>query len=125
MLLALTRLAAGSGISQRVRDQPVLRQYLQQAGAPIDHFTYFGRLDSWRSLSRTPLLAWTNLNDAYLLRVREPCIDRQFTNRIGLSSTAGTVAPRLDSVLLDRVPDQRDSPSRIRQMRADLHKDEQ
>jgi hypothetical protein len=102
MLLALTLLAAGSGISQRVRDQQLLRQYLQYAGAPIDHFTYVGRFDSWRSLSRAQLLAWTNLNDAYLLRVREPCIDLQFTNRIGLSRTAGTVTNRLDSVLLDR-----------------------
>jgi len=71
------------------------------------------------------LVVWTNLNDAYL--PREPCINLQFTNRIGLSSTAGTVSNRLDSVLLDRDRCQISEirPADYKRMRSDLRKDKQ
>ena len=119
--------AACSGIAQRANDQQQLQQYLQYAGAPIDHFTYLSRYDSWRSLSRTQLVVWTTINEAYLLTVREPCINLQFTQRIGLSTTAGTVTNLLDSVLVDR---ERCQITEIRQvdykkMRADLRNSKQ
>jgi len=37
--------------------------------------------------------------NAYLLKVMPPCEDLQFANRIGISSTTGTVYSRLDSVI--------------------------
>jgi hypothetical protein len=119
-------LQACSGIPQRVTDQQLQQQYLQYAGAPIDHFTYLGPYDSWSSLSDTQVVVWTNLNDAYLLRVREPCINLHFTQRIGLSSTAGTVSNGLDSVLVDRERCQITEirPVNYKQMRADLRKNQ-
>ena len=116
--------AACSGIPQRVSDEQQLQQYLQYAGAPIDHFTYLSHYDSWRSLSRTQLLVWTTSNDAYLLTVREPCINLQFTQRIGLSTTAGTVSNRLDFVLVDhdRCQITEIRPVDYKKMRADLRK---
>jgi Family of unknown function (DUF6491) len=120
-------LAACSGISQRAKDQEMQAQYQQYAGAPIDHFTYLGHYDDWRSLSSTQLVVWTSLNEAYLLTVREPCIDLKFTNRIGLSSTAGTVTNRLDSVLVnrDRCQITEIRPVDYKKMRSDLRKDKQ
>jgi len=122
--LALT-VAACSGIPQRVNDQQLLAQYLQYAAAPIDHFTYLGRYDSWRSLSGTQLVVWTSFDTAYLLSVREPCINLQFTQRIGLTDTAGTVSNRLDSVLVDRqrCPIAEIRPVDYKKMRAAMRKD--
>ena len=119
--------AACSGIPQRARDEQQQQQYLQYAGAPIDHFTYLSHYDSWRSLSRTQLVVWTTMNDAYLLTVREPCINLQFTQRIGLSSTAGTVTNLLDFVLVDhdRCQITEIRPVDYKKMRADLRKSKQ
>jgi hypothetical protein len=119
--------AACSGIPQRASDEEQQQQYLQYAGAPIEHFTYLSHYDSWRSLSRTQLVVWTTINDAYLLTVREPCINLQFTQRIGLTSTAGTVSSRLDSVLVDRERCQITEirPVDYKKMRADLRKSKQ
>jgi hypothetical protein len=119
--------AACSGIPQRVSDAEQQQQYLQYAGAPIDQFTYLSHYDSWRSLSRTQLVVWTTMNDAYLLTVREPCINLQFTQRIGLTSTAGTVSSRLDSVLVDhdRCQITEIRPVDYKKMRADLRKSKQ
>jgi hypothetical protein len=118
---------ACSGIPQRVSDEEQQQQYLQYAGAPIDQFTYLSHYDSWRSLSRTQLVVWTTTNEAYLLTVREPCINLQFTQRIGLTSTAGTVSSRLDSVLVDheRCQITQIRPVDYKKMRADLRKSKQ
>lgn len=120
-------LAACSGIPPRAKDQELPQQYLQYAGAPVDHFNYLGRYYDWRALSSTQLVVWTSLNNAYLLTVREPCINLQFTQRIGLTSTAGTVSNRLDSVLVDRDRCQITEirPVDYKKMRADLRKDKQ
>jgi Family of unknown function (DUF6491) len=125
LAVALTvLLAACAGTSQRAKDQELPQQYLKYAGAPVDHFNYLGRYDDWRALSDTQLVVWTSLNNAYLLTVREPCINLQFTQRIGLTSTAGTVSNRLDSVLVDRDPCQITEirPIDYKKMRADLRK---
>jgi hypothetical protein len=119
--------AACSGIPQRAKEQQRLEQYLPYAGAPIDRFTYLSHYDSWLDLNRTQLVVWTNMNDAYLLTVREPCINLPFTQRIGLSSTAGTVSNGLDFVLVDhdRCQITQIRPVDYRKMRADLRKDKQ
>jgi hypothetical protein len=41
---------------------------------------------------------YTTPSDAYLLAVRPPCTDLNWVQNIGLTSTAGTVNARLDSV---------------------------
>jgi hypothetical protein len=117
-------LAACSGVPQRVKDQTALQQYLEYSGAPLDHFTYLGRYDDWRALSSTQLVVWTSLNEAYLLTVRTPCINLQFTQRVGLTSTAGTVSSGLDSVLVDRDRCQITEirPVDYKKMRSDLRK---
>ena len=41
------------------------------------------------------------MSDDYLLTLQQPCSGLQFTNRIGVSSTTGTVNRGLDSVLFE------------------------
>jgi hypothetical protein len=119
-------LAACAGIAQRAKDQQLQQQqqFLKYAAAPVDHFSYLGRYDDWRALSDTQLVVWTSPSNAYLLTVREPCITLQFTQRIGLTSTGGTVSNRLDSVLVDRDRCQITEirPVDYQKMRADLRK---
>jgi hypothetical protein len=113
-------LSACSGIARRQDDQSQLDRYLQFAGAPIDHFTYLGRYDSWQALSRNQLVVWTSMNDAYLLTVADICTGLQFTQRIGVSSTGGTVS-RLEAVSFDhqRCPISEIRPVAYRKMRRD------
>jgi Family of unknown function (DUF6491) len=93
-------LSACSGIARRQDGQSQLDRYLQYAGAPVDHFTYLGRFDSWQALSRNQLVVWTSMNDAYLLTVADICTGLLFTERIGVSSTGGSVS-RLEAVSFD------------------------
>jgi Family of unknown function (DUF6491) len=113
-------LAACSGISRREDDQTRLDRYIRYAGPQIDHFTYLGRYDSWQVLGRDQLVIWTGLNDAYLLTVAEPCNGLQFTQRVGVSSTGGTVS-RLESITFDheRCPINEIRPVDYRRMKRD------
>jgi Family of unknown function (DUF6491) len=101
-LLIAALLAACSGVPQRAKDRDLQARYLSYAGAPIDSFTYLGQFDNWSALNQSQLVVWTNITDAYLLTVQQPCSGLQFANRIAVSSTAGTVNRGLDSVLFER-----------------------
>ena len=100
VILLLTVLAIGacSSMKNRESDEQVLARYMDNAGEPIDRFSYLGRFDSWRALSRDKVAVWTGMNDAYLLTVDAPCHNLQFTNSIGLTNTTGTVTRGFDSV---------------------------
>ena len=91
ILVMAALLAACSGIPRQQRDNAQLERYLRYAGPPVDHITYLGRYDGWESLGQYQLVVWTGINDAYLITVLPPCQDLQFTQRIGLTSTAHTV----------------------------------
>ena len=90
--------ACASGIPLHESDQQVRDRYSAYAGEPIDHFTWLGRYDGWEPIGRYELVVFTGVSDAYLLKVTPPCENLQFANRIGISSTTGTVYSRLDSV---------------------------
>ena len=115
-------LVACSSVSQRaVKDQEERDRYVSYAGAPIEQFTYLGRFDSWNALSRSELVVFTTINDAYLLKVWQPCIGLPFATRIGVTSTSGTVNRGLDSVLVDgqRCPIEEIRPVDYRRMLAE------
>ncbi|MGH8139333.1 MAG: DUF6491 family protein [Steroidobacteraceae bacterium] len=100
ILVVAALLSACAGIPRQERDHEQLERYVKYAGPPVDHFTYLGRYDGWQSLGRYQLVLWTTINDAYLITVLPPCEDLQFTQRIGLTSTAHTVSARFDNVLV-------------------------
>jgi hypothetical protein len=115
-------LVACSSVSQRaVKDQEERDRYVSYAGAPIDHFNYLGPFDSWHALSRSELVVFTTINNAYVLKVWQPCIGLPFATRVGLTSTSGTVNRGLDSVLVDdqRCPIEEIRPVDYRRMMAD------
>jgi hypothetical protein len=122
MLAAL--LVACGGIPKRTTPAelpPKYQKYLQYAEAPTDRFTYLGRYDNWLPISDTQLVVWTTFDNAYLLTVREPCINLRFASRIALTNTANTVSNRLDSVIVghDRCQITEIRPLNYNKMRAD------
>ena len=102
VIVLLTMLAVGacSSMKNRESDEQVLARYMDNAGEPIDRFSYLGRFDSWRALSRDKVAVWTGINEVYLLTVDTPCQNLQFTSSIGLTNSTGTVTRGFDSVLI-------------------------
>lgn len=75
--------------------------FLKYAGPPIERFTYLGRYDGFSPLGNKAVVVYTTTNDAYLIRVLDPCIQLRFANRIGLTSTTRIVDRRFDFVIAD------------------------
>ena len=118
--------ACASGIE--LRQSQVRDRYREYAGQPIDHFTWLGRFDSWEPIARDELVVFTTPWDAYLLKVWPNCDDLLFVReRIGLTSTGGTVYARGDYVRAGRwrCPISEIRPIDYRRMRADLRRDAQ
>jgi hypothetical protein len=125
-------LAACSGIPLHESDREVRDRYNAYAGEPIDRFTWLSRFDSWQPIGRYELVVFTSPGDAYLLKVAPPCESLQFANTVGVTSTAGSVSSRFDSVIVGRWPGWRDRCQieeirkvDYRRMRADLRLDAQ
>ena len=125
LLSALALLAACSGIPLKEREQEERDRFQAYAGEPVDHITWLGRFDSWEPIGRHELVVWTGVNEAYLIKVAPPCEDLQFANRIGLTSTAGTVSARFDFVKVRGWKCQIEEirPVDYKRMRQDLRKE--
>jgi len=100
VLAALTAATACSSLHHRESEQATLQRFLDYAGPPVESFSYLGHFDNWRSLGPDKLVVWTATNNAYLLTVEQPCIDLQFAQHIGLTSTTSSIHRGFDSVLL-------------------------
>ncbi|OLB10544.1 MAG: hypothetical protein AUH10_11915 [Gammaproteobacteria bacterium 13_2_20CM_66_19] len=130
---ALALLAGcASGIPLHESDQEVRDRFNAYAGEPIDRLTWLGRFDSWQPVGRDELVVFTSPSDAYLLKVAQPCQNLQFANRIGVTSTAGSVSSRFDSVIVGQTPGWRDRCQieeirkvDYRRMKADMRLDAQ
>jgi hypothetical protein len=122
ILSALALLAGCSEIPLNTRETKQAELYHQYAGPPVDGFTYLGRYDSWTSLGNNQLVVWTTINDAYLITVRQPCINLPFAQHIGLTQTTHTVTQKFDFVLVgrDRCWIQSIQPVNYLQMKRDL-----
>jgi hypothetical protein len=80
---------------------PTKQSFLQYAGPPIESFTYLGHYNGFRTLGGLDLVIWTTINDAYLIKVLEPCVNLPFANRVELTSAARTVTRGIDWVAFD------------------------
>jgi uncharacterized protein DUF6491 len=107
-----------SGI-QLSKSERLLSKYEPYVGEPVKSFTAF-RPDSWQPISRTQLVVWTNMNNAYLLTVAGPCHDLPFARTVGVTSTTSEITT-FDSVIVrgNRCPIRQIQPIDVRQMRAD------
>jgi len=73
---------------------------LKYAGPPIDSFTYLGRYDDFRTLGNKAVVLFTTVNDAYLIRVLDPCYGLQDADRVGLTFESHTVNRTFDKVIV-------------------------
>ncbi|MEH6420963.1 DUF6491 family protein [Pseudomonas sp. CGJS7] len=93
--LALSACATGGA---KMDDAQRLALYRQHAGAPVDSFQYFGRIDGWTPLGDSALALWTKPNQAYLLELQGRCPDLDFAQAISVSNQMGRVHQRFDKV---------------------------
>ncbi|HSG91056.1 MAG TPA: DUF6491 family protein [Pseudomonadales bacterium] len=120
MLIACALLVAScaNGLGRASSDLGPPR-YLDYVGEPVRGFSAH-RINNWTPLSRTQIVVWTGVNDAYLLTVWDTCPDLQTAHRIGISSTANRVSS-FEKVLVDRqeCPISEVRSIDVRQMKAD------
>jgi len=117
-LIAVITAGCASGLS-RSRGDDVLARYEPYVGEPVHSFTAF-RQQSWQPVSRTQLILWTSINDAYLLTISNNCPDLMFANAVSVSSTVSSIST-LDHVTVrgDRCSIQKIQPIDIRAWRRD------
>ncbi|MDE2264074.1 MAG: hypothetical protein KGL45_16245 [Gammaproteobacteria bacterium] len=98
LLVAAALLASCSGIPLRQREAAERSRFEAYAGKPVDHFTWLTRYQGWEPISPDQLVVWTDINQAYLIKVFHPCTNLMFARRIGLTSTADSVYAHFDFV---------------------------
>lgn len=84
-----TALAGCASTPQQAEPTAKVQRYLNHAGEPVNSFSMFGHVNGWNALDGDRLVVWTGVNDAYLLSVDATCMNLQFANRIGITSTTG------------------------------------
>ncbi|KLJ01117.1 DUF6491 family protein [Luteimonas sp. FCS-9] len=97
---ALAALTLAACASPGPRDTEKYALYDAHAGAPADHFRYFGQINGWTPLGDSALAVWTRPSEAWLLDLSGPCQNLAFTPAIGLTSTMSRVDARFDKVLV-------------------------
>ena len=119
--------AACSSGSPRLSEAQQRERYASYAQAPVESFTWLGRFYNWQTLGDNQLVVFTTPSDAYLLTVQSPCNQLPFAQIVGVTSTAGTVHARLDSVTVQgwRCPITQIRPVDYARMRADLRSEAQ
>jgi hypothetical protein len=78
----------------------------------VNSFHYFS-LWSWEPLSDNALAVYTRPNEAWLLDLDGKCRNLEFTNHIGLTSSASEVSAKFDRVITGPA----DAPCFIKQIR--------
>ena len=96
VMATLTGCATDAGL----RDEQRLALYRENAGAPVDSFQYFGRLNGWTPLGNRALAVWTRPSQAYLLELAGSCIDLEYAHAITVTNQSGRVHARFDDVVV-------------------------
>lgn len=68
---------------------------------PVDGIWIAHRLDGWRPIDRDTLIIWATPFRPYLVKLSRPSYSLPFVQAIGVTSTAGTVYAKFDSVIVD------------------------
>ena len=117
--LAGACVTTGYAAGAQTKGDQLLAKYEPYLGEPVKSFTALQK-DSWQPISRTQLVLWTTINDAYMLTVTNNCPDLPFAQTIGVTSTTSPIST-LDSVIVrgDRCPITQIQPIDVRRMKAD------
>lgn len=94
-VLALGACATDAGL----RESRKLAIHEAHAGAPVDSFQYFGRINGWTPLGDSAIAVWTRPNQAWLLDLYGPCTDITYSPLISVTSQMGRVSARFDKVV--------------------------
>ncbi|MFN5010756.1 MAG: DUF6491 family protein [Gammaproteobacteria bacterium] len=81
--------ACASGLVRK--DDAAQFRYQDYAGEPVDTVDSMGRVTGWTSVSRTELVIWTGVNDAWLLKVWDTCRDLTFADTIAVSRSGSRI----------------------------------
>jgi len=100
LVLILVVLSASCTHSRALRIEQQLQRFEAAAGEPVASFHYFG-FNSWTPLGKDHLAVWTRPNEAWLIKVNGVCLDLDFAQQIGLTSSLSRVYARFDNVLVD------------------------
>lgn len=95
VLAAMLSACATTGMS----DSEKLAMYRSHAGAPVNSFHYFGRINGWTSLGDSAIAVWTRPNQAWLLDLAGRCPDLEYTPVIGVTSQFDRVSAKFDKVI--------------------------
>lgn len=118
LMLASVTLAmlTGCATGARLSDADRLALYRANAGAPVQSFRYFGRINGWTPLGDSALAVTTRPSEGYLLELTGSCPDLEYTHTIRISNQFGRVHARFDHVhVVDR--NSFNIPCRIEQIR--------
>lgn len=123
VLLVLTALLmAGCATTEELTKQKGIEpgtDYAAYAGAPIDDFLSYN-INGWTPVSRTELVIWSGVNDAYLLKVWNTCPNLLFADHVGVTDTANRIS-KFEKVRVGRetCPISEIRPVDIKRMKAD------
>ena len=80
-----------------------LARFQKYAGAPVENFTMWD-MYKYQLLGPDTVAVWTGVNDVYLLKVEQPCINLENARAIAVTSKMShQVNRRLDFVNFGRV----------------------
>ncbi len=99
-ILAAAAIVLLSGCAGTELRRAEAEAYLTHAGEPVEQVTAF-RLTGWRPIDREHVVLWRSANEAYLIRVQQPCIHLEFAHRIGVEYQAPVLRSRFDAILVE------------------------
>ncbi|NZA26987.1 hypothetical protein H0E84_11395 [Luteimonas sp. SJ-92] len=97
--ILLAALALAACASAGMRDAEKLDLYRANAGEPVPHFQFFGRISGWTPLGDSAIAVWTKPREAWLLDLFGPCPDLPYAHAISLTSNMNRVNARFDKVM--------------------------
>jgi hypothetical protein len=117
LVAALTLSACAGGLA---RKDEVGLNYIDYAGEPVDTVRTLSEINGWTPVSRTQLVIWTGVNEAWLLKVWDNCRDLTFANSISVTRS-GRQITTFDKVQVgdDRCLITEIRPVDVKQMKAD------
>ena len=99
LFLALAAATSATAATDHEKEQ--LARYERYAAQPQDEMPFW-RLTRYESLGDEAVLVWTGVQDAWLIKVRPPCVELPWANAIALTSNAHRVSAKFDHVLAGR-----------------------
>ena len=117
--LAGASITTGYAEEGTTKGEKLYKQYEPYLGEPVKSFPAMQK-DSWQQISRTQLVLYTTINQAYLITVDNNCPELPVAQTIGVTSTTSSITT-FDSVLVrnDRCQIKQIQPIDVKRMKAD------